>query len=256
MGQTGNLFSTGQLLEPEACEAIIELARSCPLEESKLGGGKTNKKTRDSAHRWLRRSDPRFADLFGRVDSAVADANGQCHGVDYDPQGCDSLQFTEYSEAQHYAPHIDSYFRGGKLERKLSTSILLSDPATVEGGGFVINGIDLEPKRGEMIVFPSCAPHGVKPVTSVFAYPLSLGIMDHHGDEPMKPFAVPSKRRAQPRVAAAGTYPATLVQIVEISLGQFERGGGSARRTRPTPRGRSASSRSRNSWTPPSWATP
>ena len=38
----------------------------------------------------------------------------------------------------------------------------------------------------------------------------------------MKPFAVPSKRRAQPRVAAAGTYPATLVQIVEISPGQFE----------------------------------
>ena len=38
----------------------------------------------------------------------------------------------------------------------------------------------------------------------------------------MKPFAVPSKRRAPPRVAAAGTYPATLVEIVEISSGQFE----------------------------------
>jgi len=69
--------------------------------------------------------------------------------------------------------HIDSGNTYQKYERKISASIILTDPSKYEGGEFecVLNGrVDEpfigKPNKGDVIFFSSWMPHRVRPVTS------------------------------------------------------------------------------------------
>jgi PKHD-type hydroxylase len=101
-------------------------------------------------------------------------ANQQA-GWNYDISQIDFVQIGEYSIGGHYDLHRDDdvYSRDGTgIQRKLSLSLLLSDPDTYEGGDLLFDGKD-EPvtrKQGSIIVFPSCVPHAVTPVTSGVRY--------------------------------------------------------------------------------------
>ena len=68
-----------------------------------------------------------------------------------------------------YTPHVDSFFNAGDMTtRKLSASVLLSDPGEFEGGDLVIENGRMDPekvKKGQMICFPSLLRHEVLPVT-------------------------------------------------------------------------------------------
>ena len=95
----------------------------------------------------------------------------------YDITHFDAFQYTKYSskDKQHYDWHVDE---GGNtfyssVRRKMSASIMLSDPDEYEGGEFhcILNGkvqepVVLKPKKGDAIFFPSNIPHKVAPVTS------------------------------------------------------------------------------------------
>ena len=93
----------------------------------------------------------------------------------YDIDGFESFQYTVYKSKtkQHYDWHIDSGNTYQKYERKISASIILSDPSKYEGGEFecVLNGrVDEpfigKPNKGDVIFFSSWMPHRVRPVTS------------------------------------------------------------------------------------------
>ena len=98
----------------------------------------------------------------------------------YDLDGCDPIQYTEYNEGGKYDWHVDQEKETSKignkfLMRKLSMTIWLNDPDEYEGGEFDIEveGPRKDPRydsiklpKGSVIVFPSRIWHRVRPVTS------------------------------------------------------------------------------------------
>lgn len=82
----------------------------------------------------------------------------------------DQLQYTVYDAArggQHYGRHIDMS-GAGVPQRKLSFSLLLSDPMDYDGGDFKIYGASpqvVQKEIGTLFVFPSYTEHEVTPVT-------------------------------------------------------------------------------------------
>lgn len=105
----------------------------------------------------------------------------------FDLSGLGTLSFLRYDESSHFQWHIDtlSYDRtdygrlGTGLERKLSVTVNLSDPADYDGGeleflnglGQLIKQSELR-ERGSVIVFPSTVGHRVTAVTRGVRYAL------------------------------------------------------------------------------------
>lgn len=85
----------------------------------------------------------------------------------------DAIQYSEYHTDTgtngHYDWHTDSLGDNVDLQRKLSMSILLSDPSEYEGGELQLmmgkNPTLCEQEKGIGIIFPSFRLHRVTPVT-------------------------------------------------------------------------------------------
>jgi len=116
-------------------------------------------------------------------------------GWNFDFDLSESCQFTKYKLNQYYDWHRDSWNEPYKKEmeskfngkiRKLSVSVLLSDPNDYKGGDLEFAIMDKEPdkkadiiklkklKRGSVVVFPSFIWHRVKPVTKGTRYSLVI----------------------------------------------------------------------------------
>jgi PKHD-type hydroxylase len=136
------------------------------------GKGQVNKKTRDSDIMWImhdQNSDWLYQKFSGLVSAVNYD-----HFM-YDIDGFENFQYTVYrsKDKQHYDWHMDSSNLSTPYERKISASIVLTDPNKYEGGEFecVLNGrVDepflTKPEVGDVIFFDSRTPHRVRPVTS------------------------------------------------------------------------------------------
>lgn len=134
--------------------------------------GQVNKKTRDSDIMWVlhdQNSDWLYQKFSGLVSAVNYD-----HFM-YDVDGFESFQYTVYrsKDKQHYDWHIDSSNLSTPFERKISATIVLTDPNKYEGGEFecIMNGrVDdpflAKPELGDVIFFDSRMPHRVRPVTS------------------------------------------------------------------------------------------
>jgi PKHD-type hydroxylase len=117
-----------------------------------------------------------FQWIFDRINNVVSHMNDRHYG--FDLYGFDHLQLTEYhgNDGGKYEWHMDTML--GDVPdniihmRKLSAVLLLSEPGVdFEGGEFQINygeekyPMELEFKKGRMIIFPSFLIHRVTPVT-------------------------------------------------------------------------------------------
>jgi PKHD-type hydroxylase len=77
------------------------------------------------------------------------------------------------SDEGHYDWHMDAFTPINGIQRKLSISILLSDPSEFEGGELQFKGIEdrkILTKQGSIVVFPSFIEHRVTPVTKGVRY--------------------------------------------------------------------------------------
>jgi|TARA_R110002020_G_scaffold178227_2_gene371138 PKHD-type hydroxylase len=157
-------------------------SKGIPLNETDI---KNLKKKRDSRVVWL--SDPW---IYKEIHPYVHGANRNA-GWNFDWTWSEACQFTKYKTGQYYGWHTDSWAKeyrehnninyNGKT-RKLSVSVLLSDPSDYKGGDLQFKnkmqeeGDELwEPpslKKGSIIVFPSFIWHRVKPVTDGIRYSL------------------------------------------------------------------------------------
>ena len=100
----------------------------------------------------------------------VLQANESNFGYDIKPFGDRYLQYTSYSEGEHYNWHVDTIKKEDSI-RKLSFSLQLSDPEDYSGGElqFLDEGDKLffAPKdRGTIIIFHSRIKHRVMKVRS------------------------------------------------------------------------------------------
>lgn len=110
---------------------------------------------------------------IGCVAQIYANMANDKAGWNFNVSSCEQIQISKYdsSELGFYDWHTDGDFFANAqygLVRKLSVTILLSDPKDFEGGVFEFEGFKEQPqlKQGSIIVFPSFLKHRVTPVTS------------------------------------------------------------------------------------------
>ena len=158
---------------PEEVDAIIDLEELQKFEKATLGAEgkqKIQKKNRDSEVSWIY-CDPKSQWVFDKFGTLVGYVN---HDVFmYDIDGFEYFQYTKYKKNQHYTWHYDVLMEYAPWERKISATVMLSDPDEYEGGELEIiangnfeNPLILKPKKGDVIFFASWMLHRVAPIKS------------------------------------------------------------------------------------------
>jgi len=165
------------------CDEVIACGEAAGLMTGKVRSDPEGN-LRDSLVSWLPDSEPYHA-LHLRVGEVVRACNERLWH--WELSGPESMQYTSYTAGQHYTWHADAnpepYPDGKRWAgqiRKISVSVLLSDPGDYEGGVFLIEDPKAIPTRadarvkrlgdgaprGTAIVFPSFLHHKVETVTS------------------------------------------------------------------------------------------
>jgi PKHD-type hydroxylase len=131
--------------------------------------------TRSSFINFLDSASPSTQWIFQRVAAGIKHVNDQF--FNFEIEKIEVLQFSEYDESYKgfYAQHVDTGYQVNGF-RKLSFSVLLSDPEKYKGGDLNFY-FKKDPQaaikdQGTMIVFPSYTLHEVTPVTSGTRYAL------------------------------------------------------------------------------------
>jgi PKHD-type hydroxylase len=159
-----------RVVSPEMCDMLL-LYRQKKSEAQAFvdlgGSGVTDFKLRNSKVCW---ADPNHWSEAILYNHALY-ANDQA-GWNFDIGRPEPVQLASYEVDGFYDWHVDwSPLNCEPLLRKISLSLLLSDPKDFEGGEFEIEGYDAIPlERGSIIAFPSFLRHRVKPVTKGIRY--------------------------------------------------------------------------------------
>jgi PKHD-type hydroxylase len=116
-----------------------------------------------------------FMQPLGCIARAYIDVANQSAGWDYALNNQEVTQIGRYKSVDngYYDWHIDADAPVNGTQRKLSISILLSDPSEFEGGELQFKGIEDQKvltKQGSIVVFPSFIEHRVTPVTKGVRY--------------------------------------------------------------------------------------
>lgn len=107
--------------------------------------------------------------LYEKLSHIVSSLNVRFHRLDLTGFG-ESIQLTNYDQSDNgmYSWHQDSS-NNGKISRKLSIVLQLTDPSQYEGGNLQImvenQPVTIRKQRGLLVAFPSFSIHQVTPVT-------------------------------------------------------------------------------------------
>lgn len=150
----------------EWCDQVIEASQEIHEETGRAEEGFHG---RSCDIRWIAEQW-----IFDKVVPIVNHAN-QDSGWNLEYEYLEPLQFTEYKTGQFYDWHVDSYphTKNGE-QRKLSFTIMLSDPEEYSGGMFhAVGGLpnvekewnmEVPLEKGDIVLFPSFVPHKVSVV--------------------------------------------------------------------------------------------
>lgn len=165
-------------LKDEHINAILARNEWLNLSKGSVGGqqGPENSQytpeVRESNVCWLQ-LDKDNEGLWNILSNVFAEVNSEFFHFDlsglYEP-----IQLSVYDSSSeqsgHYTWHTDMSMTDRHVPRKLSMSLLLSDPLEFEGGDLEVKttsdeSMTLEQKRGRAWFFPSYVLHRVTPVT-------------------------------------------------------------------------------------------
>lgn len=179
-GSNKNNIQTKPLYEPvyirelfnaEQVKELLRLAKdldTAPAQVGVFGNSNVASDIRRSNVAWIT-PDKCPQDLAKFFQDVFLDVN-QKH-FEFNITGCESFQVTIYEEsyAGTYNWHIDTCLVPENDVRKISMSLLLTDPSEFEGGKLLLNNqgniVVAEERFGGAIFFPSWMPHCVTPVT-------------------------------------------------------------------------------------------
>jgi len=158
----------------EEIDKILAIPEWLNVGEAGVGGSgnqfEINKNIRTTNISWLNLNQE-TAWIWEKLANVIADVNSQF--FKFDLTGCyEPIQLGVYKETDqgHYDWHIDSSPTDSYAPRKLSMSLLLSDPSEFEGGELQIKTFNDEIQtlgmiKGRAWFFPSYVVHRVTPVT-------------------------------------------------------------------------------------------
>jgi PKHD-type hydroxylase len=161
-------------LTAEEINKILAMPEWSKASDASIGGAggpsevNKNVRTTDVGWVWLNQDN---AWLWERLANVIAEVNSQF--FKFDLTGCyEAIQLGVYKESDkgHYNWHIDAAPTDKHAPRKLSMSLLLSDPSEFEGGELQIKTCNDEIQtlgmiKGRAWFFPSYMLHRVTPVT-------------------------------------------------------------------------------------------
>ncbi len=155
------------ILDESACALIDAFAADVELAAGGVADEAANRTVIDPGTRLVRQASvprtPTTEPIYQQVLAAGLAINDRWFGFDLDgPEG--GLLMVEYGPGDFFDWHID--VGASEPRRKLSVSILLTDPSDYGGGALNFPGTvaDSVP-RGHGIVFPSFLLHAVQPIT-------------------------------------------------------------------------------------------
>lgn len=160
------------LFTKQEIENLHKISEQYPTERAQIGfepEGRVSAEIRRSNVRWI---DPVNCPdwLKQRVEHSFLKTNAE--HFKFILNGAEPFQYTIYNseDSGEYKWHSDTAMCGVDEIRKLSVSILLSEPDEFTGGKLILapngNPIVAEERFGRAVFFPSWVPHCVTPVTS------------------------------------------------------------------------------------------
>ena len=163
--------TTGPIFSPQQCQDIINMGHQQKAEEAKVGHkdgkqGAYDTKKRITTISWIPFKD--MPEMYRDIEATMLKANNNHFGFE-GMQLTEPAQFTHYLTGGFYEWHMDNDVQGKHQPpvRKISMTLLLSDPSTFEGGELEImsKGKTAKLQQGQAIFFASWLQHRVKPVT-------------------------------------------------------------------------------------------
>jgi PKHD-type hydroxylase len=168
---------------PEELDKIDYLEELQDFQAGTVGSNKKGTKIKDSDARRVDKTarnsrvsfimpDRNSQYIFDRFTPVLQQVN-----LDHfrrDIHGLEFFQYTIYEKGEFYDWHFDHEMLSQKYVRKISATIMLSNPEVYEGGELEIITIgspeqdkiySTKPNRGDVVFFASWMPHRVKPVT-------------------------------------------------------------------------------------------
>ena len=159
------------IFSPKQCQMVIDKGMSLKKEEAKVGMGQKPDGGNDPEKRittisWIPFKD--MPDMYRDIEKTMLQANNNHFGFE-GMRLTEVAQFTHYLTGGFYEWHMDNDVAGKHQPpvRKISMTLLLSDPSTFEGGELEImaKGKTAKLNQGQAIFFASWLQHRVKPVT-------------------------------------------------------------------------------------------
>jgi len=159
------------IFSPKQCQMVIDKGMSLKKETAGVGmgnlkGSGVDTKKRITTISWIPFKD--MPEMYQDIETTMLKANGNHFGFD-GMRLTEPGQFTHYLTNGFYEWHMDNDVLGKHQPpvRKISMTLLLSDPSTFEGGEleFMQNGKTAKLKQGQAMFFASWLQHRVKPVT-------------------------------------------------------------------------------------------
>ena len=161
--------TTQPLFSPEQCQDIINAGHAEKPQVAQVGtnnpNGGVDTKKRTTTISWI--PFTKLPQMYQSVEQTLHNINTNHFGFQ-DVKITEPAQFTEYPKGGFYDWHMDLDVNGQHEPpiRKISMTILLSDPSTFKGGNleFMEKNKVPELKQGQAIFFASFIRHRVAPV--------------------------------------------------------------------------------------------
>ena len=172
--------TTQPIFTPQQCQMVINKGMSLKKEPAAVGisqkpGGSIDPEKRITTISWIPFKD--MPEMYRDIEKTMLQANNNHFGFE-GMQLTEPGQFTHYLTGGFYDWHMDNDVQGKHQPpvRKISMTLLLSDPATFEGGELEFMQKDkiAKLKQGQAIFFSSWLQHRVKPVTKGERYSLVM----------------------------------------------------------------------------------
>jgi len=162
--------TTQPIFSPKQCQMVIDKGMSLKKEPAAIGTsdpkGGVDIKKRITTISWIPFKD--MPEMYRDIESTMLKVNNNHFGFE-GMRLTEPAQFTHYPTGGFYEWHMDNDVQGKHQPpvRKISMTLLLSDPSTFEGGELEImsKGKTAKLKQGQALFFASWLQHRVKPVT-------------------------------------------------------------------------------------------